>query len=32
MPLVANAVYFVELVYVVDNQTEKYKGKLLVVE
>jgi hypothetical protein len=32
MPLVANAVYLVELVYVVDNQNEKYKGKLLVVE
>ncbi len=32
MPLAANAVYFVELVYVVNNQSEKYKGKLLVVE
>ncbi len=32
MPLVANAVYFVELLYVEDNQNEKYKGKLLVIE
>jgi hypothetical protein len=32
MPLMANAVYLVELVYVVNNQNEKYKGKLLVVE
>jgi hypothetical protein len=32
MPLVANAVYLVELDYVVDNQSRKYKGKLLVVE
>ena len=32
MPLMANAVYFVELEYVVDNQNKKYDGKLLVVE
>jgi hypothetical protein len=32
MPLVANAVYFVELEYDVNNQNEKYKGKLVVVE
>jgi hypothetical protein len=32
MPLVANAVYLVELVYVVDNQNKRYTGKLLVVE
>ena len=32
MPLVANAVYLVELAYVVDNQNKKYDGKLLVVE
>jgi hypothetical protein len=28
----ANAVYLVELAYVVDNQNKKYDGKLLVVE
>ena len=32
MPLVANAVYFVELEYMVDNQSKKYEGKLLVVD
>jgi hypothetical protein len=32
MPLMANAVYLVELAYVVDNQNKKYDGKLLVVE
>jgi hypothetical protein len=32
MPLMAHAVYFVELAYVVDNQSKKYLGKLLVVE
>jgi hypothetical protein len=32
MPLVANAVYLVELAYDVDNQNKKYDGKLLVVE
>jgi hypothetical protein len=32
MPLIANAVYFVELAYVANNESEKYIGKLLVVE
>jgi hypothetical protein len=32
MPLVANAVYFVELEYVVDNQNKKYDGKLIIIE
>jgi hypothetical protein len=32
MPLVANAFYFVELGYVVDNQNEKYTGKLIIIE
>jgi hypothetical protein len=32
MPLMANAVYLVELDYVVDGKNEKYIGKLLVVE
>jgi hypothetical protein len=32
MSLVANAVYLVELEYVLDNQNKKYDGKLVVVE
>ena len=32
MPVMAHAMYLLELEYVVDNQNEKYKGKLLVVE
>ena len=32
MPLIAIAVYFVELVYVVDNQNKRYTGKLIIIE
>jgi len=32
MPLMANAMYFVELQYFLNNKTEKYSGKLMVVE